>query len=223
MCTVYENNTFQMAKIFNNELSAQAYKEVREMIMSNRLQPGQKIVQDKLAEDLGISRTPLRSALQMLEGEGLIESVPRKGVIVKEFSNQEIVEIYDCRIAMESTAVKLFAQRASDKDITILKELFQPFLKGEIDDIRYQKADAEFHDYMIRNCGNSFLHRIFQQSNMLVCIDRLGLLRSSKETLKEHVDIIDALEKRDVDLAESLIITHLDITKQLILKEMNGQ
>ncbi len=210
-----------MAKIFNNELSLQAYKEVREMIISKKLAPGQKIVQDKLAENLGISRTPLRSALQMLEGEGLIESAPKKGVIVKEFSNHEIVEIYDCRIALERTAVGLFADRVSDSDIEKLRSLFEPFLKGDIDDFEYQKADAEFHDYMIRNSGNSFLHRIFQQSNLLVCIDSLGLLRPSKETLTEHIEIIDALEKRDANLAESLIVSHLDITKQLILNEIN--
>ncbi len=212
-----------MAKIFNNELSVQAYREVRKMIISKKLIPGQKIVQDKLAEDLGISRTPLRSALQMLEGEGLIVSVPRKGVIVKEFSNREIVEIYDCRIALERTAVRLFVDQASNKDMNILRDLFKPFLEGEINDFEYQKADAEFHDYMIRNSGNSFLHRIFQQSNLLVCIDTLGLLRPSKETLIEHMKIIDALEKRDVDLAESLIISHLDITKQLILKKMDEE
>lgn len=192
------------------------------MIMSKELTPGQKIVQDKLAEDLGISRTPLRSALQMLEGEGLIESVPRRGVIVKEYSDAEIVEIYDCRIALERTSVRLFADQASGNDVKYLKSLFEPFLSGNINDESYQEADAEFHDYMMRNCGNAFLHKIFQQSNLLVCIDTLGLLRSSKETLKEHLNIIEAIDKRDADLAESLVISHLDITKQLILNKING-
>ena len=210
-----------MYKISNNELSDQAYVKVRSMIMSKELKPGQKIVQDKLADELGISRTPLRSALQMLEGEGLVESIPRKGVIVKEFNDKEVIEIYDCRMALEGTAIRLFAERASSEEITTLKELFNPFLEGEIDEHHYQQADAEFHDYIIRNCGNSFLQKIFNQGNLLVCIDIIGLLRPADETLIEHVEIIDAIEKKDIDLAETLLKSHLDISKQLILKNIN--
>lgn len=210
-----------MDKIFNNELSAQAYEKVRSMIMSKKLIPGQKIVQDKLAETLGISRTPLRSALQTLEGEGLIESVPRRGVIVKEFTNKEIVEIYDCRIALEGIAIRLFTNQASVNEIHQLRNLFQPFSKGKIDDSSYQKADAKFHDTIIRGSRNTFLHKLFQQGNLLVCIDLIGLLRPPEETFQEHMDIIDAIEKRDPDLAESLAKLHLDKTRQLILNRIH--
>lgn len=206
-----------MDKIFNNELSAQAYIKVRSMIISKELIPGQKIVQDKLAENLGISRTPLRSALQMLEGEGLIESLPRKGVIVKAFSNEEIVEIYDCRMALEGTAVKLYTDKASQEQINKLRELFLPFQNGNIDHAAYQKADARFHDTIMKGSGNNFLHKLFHQGNLLVCIDLIGLLRSPNETLQEHMQIIDAIEKKDADSAESLAKLHLDKTKQLIL------
>ena len=210
-----------MAKISNNELSTHAYKKVRSMIMSKKLIPGQKIVQDKLAENLGISRTPLRSALQMLEGEGLIESVPRRGVIVKEFSDKGVLEIYDCRIALESTAIRLFTERASEKEVSQLRALFQPFVEGKINKVAYQKADTKFHDAIIRGCGNNFLNKLFRQGNLLVCIDLIGLLRLPEETLQEHMDIIDAIEKRDVDLAESLAKLHLNRTKELILKRID--
>ncbi|WP_394746960.1 GntR family transcriptional regulator [Spongiimicrobium salis] len=210
-----------MTKIFTNELSAQAYKKVRAMIMSKKLFPGQKIVQDKLAEQLGISRTPLRSALQILEGEGLIESIPRRGVIVKAFNDREILEIYDCRMALEGTAIRLYAERASDKDILQLKKLFQPFMEGGIDAVAYQKADAKFHDAIINGCGNSFLNKLFHQGNLLVCIDLIGLLRSPEETLLEHLEMIEAIETRNLDLAESLAKSHLNKTKQLILRKRN--
>jgi len=210
-----------MDKIFNNELSAQAYKRVRAMIISKELAPGQKIVQDKLAETLGISRTPLRSALQMLEGEGLIVSIPRKGVIVKEFSDIEIVEIFDCRMALEGTAVRLFTNNAGPEEISELKKIFTPFLNGDIDNSLYQKADAKFHNTIMKGSGNGFLNRLFQQGNLLVCMDLIGLLRLPKETLSEHIAIIEAIEKRDADLAESLAKEHLNKTKQLILKKIN--
>lgn len=210
-----------MEQIFNNELSAQAYHWVKSMIISKELEPGQKIVQDRLAEDLGISRTPLRSALQMLEGEGLIESVPRKGVIVKEFTNKEVLEIYDCRMALEGTAIRLFTERATAKEVEELKTLFVPFTQGKIDAKAYQKADAKFHDTIIEGSGNNFLHKLFHQGNLLVCIDIIGLLRAPEETLQEHIEIIKAVENKDVDLAEHLAKEHLDRTKQLILKQMN--
>ncbi len=210
-----------MTKIFNNELGSQAYKRVKDMIMSKELRPGEKIVQDKLAEELGISRTPLRSALQMLEGEGLIIANTGKGVSVKEFTDTEIVEIFDCRMALESTAVRLFTERARPSEIQELRDLFTPFLNGDIDEANYQKADAQFHDTIIKQSGNSFLYRLFQQGNLLMCMDLIGLLRLPNETLPEHIEIIDAMDKRDSALVESLAISHLNKTKKLILKRIN--
>ncbi len=210
-----------MTKIFNNELGSQAYKRVKDMIMSKELRPGEKIVQDKLAEELGISRTPLRSALQMLEGEGLIIANTGKGVSVKEFTDTEIVEIFDCRMALESTAVRLFTERARPSEIQELRDLFTLFLNGNIDEANYQKADAQFHDTIIRQSGNSFLYRLFQQGNLLMCMDLIGLLRLPNETLPEHIEIIDAMDKRDSALVESLAISHLNKTKKLILKRIN--
>ncbi len=108
-------------KIMNYELENQAYKKVKSMILTKKLQPEKKIVQDKLAADLGISRTPLRTALQMLEAEFLVESLPRQGMIVKEFSDSEIIEIYDCRMDLEGTAIGLFAENSTKTDISNIK------------------------------------------------------------------------------------------------------
>ncbi|MEM1136253.1 MAG: GntR family transcriptional regulator [Bacteroidota bacterium] len=212
-------------KIINDELGKQAYKKVRGMILSKRLQPGQKIVQDKLAEELGISRTPLRSALQMLEAEYLIEAAPRKGVRVKAFTNQEIIEIYDCRIALEGTAIRLFTQRATSSDIQKLNKLFDPFQNNtnKIDSVLYQKADSQFHNTIIKKCGNGFLTKLFQQGNLLVCIELIGLVRPAKETLPEHIAIISAVEERNVDLAERLSKDHLDKSKQLIIRKVKDE
>jgi len=209
-----------MAKISNLELSQQAYSKVKSMIISKRLAPGQKIVQDKLAESLGISRTPLRSALQMLEGEYLIESAPKKGFIVKEFSDVEILEIYDCRMALEGTAVRLYTGLAPSTEIAGLKRLFKPFLKGPINIERYQKADSRFHESIIHGCGNSFLSKLFQQGNLLVFIDIIGLVRPPEETISEHMEIIAAIEQKNVDLAEKLAKAHLNKSKDLILRRL---
>jgi len=214
-----------MPKILTDELSGQAYKKVKAMILSKKLLPGQKIVQDKLAEELGISRTPLRSALQILEAESLVESIPRRGMIVKTFSIEEIIEIYDCRIALESTAVCLFTEKATTSDIIKLKTIFQPFLKPSenIDPIAYKKADIQFHNTIIKKCGNSFLYKLFQQGNLLTFIDIIGLVRPSNETLSEHMDIIKAIEKRNSFLAEKCIRLHLSKSKKLLENTLNNK
>lgn len=212
-------------KIFNEDLGVKAYEKVKELIRSKQLKPGQKIVQEKLAKELGISRTPLRSGLQMLEAESMIESIPRRGVIVKQFTNQEILEIYDCRIAMECMATKLFAERASQVQIDKLYDLFIPFKQLPIiplDD--YQKADSIFHNTLIEHCGNKFLFNLFQRGNLLLCIDLIGLIRHPEETFEEHIQIIDALNNRNANLACTLIEQHLNITRELILKKIaNGE
>jgi DNA-binding GntR family transcriptional regulator len=212
-----------MSKISSDELGAQAYKKVRSMIISKKLVPGQKIVQDKLAESLGISRTPLRSALQILEAEYLVQSVPRKGVIVKEFSDKEIVELYDCRIALEGTASSLFTTIASDAEIDRLSGLFQPFSESPIDTNKYQIADSIFHDSIVQGCGNSFLSKLFKQGNILLIINMVGLVRPPEETLNEHLNIISAMKKRDSDSAEALVRSHLDKSRQLIISNINEE
>ncbi|WP_299533169.1 GntR family transcriptional regulator [Ulvibacterium sp.] len=210
-------------RISADELSQQAYKKVKKMIVSKKLLPGQKIVQEQLADKLGISRTPLRSALQMLESESLIKSIPRRGVIVREFSDVEIIEIYDCRIALESTATRLFTQRATQSEIDRLRSLLLPFERGKINTRAYQRADSEFHNSLIKNCGNEFLYNLFRKGNLLVCIDMIGLVRPPQETLEEHLDIVSAIRYRDADLAESLIREHLDKSKQLICKKLKNE
>jgi len=113
-----------MAELSNKELSGLAYNRVKEMVLNGQLKPGQKIVQDKLAKSLGISRTPLRGALQMLEAEYLVESIPRRGVFVRTFDDEKIIEVYDIRIALETIAIRKFTELATLKDIKKLKSFF---------------------------------------------------------------------------------------------------
>src|SRR5882724_9088302 len=97
--------------IEHSELSQPVYKKLKDMILMHELIPGQKIVQEKIAKQLGVSRTPLLKALQMLEYEMLVESIPRRGMFVKIMDWQEMVEVFDCRESLEGMAVNLLAQK----------------------------------------------------------------------------------------------------------------
>lgn len=192
------------------------------MIIANELPAGAKIVQERLAMDLGISRTPLRTALQMLEAEQLVQSIPRRGVFVKSFSNQEIIDVFDCRIALECQAVILFSKRAEDQEIGKLRSLFTPFSNiSMIDSNNYQKADSNFHNTIIEECGNDFLKRLFKQGNLILFMDRIGLIRNAEETLAEHFEIIDALEDGNAEQASLLMRRHLELSQELLIQNMN--
>ena len=210
-----------MSLISSDVLGDLAYEKVKEMILSNELVAGKKIVQDKLAIVLGISRTPLRNALNRLEAEYLVESVPRKGVFVKQFNDEEVVEIYDCRVALESMAISLFTTMASDADVEELASIFLPFTKEETINLSvYSKADLRFHETIIEKCQNNFLNKLVTQGNLLSCIDRIGLVRPPEETLQEHLDIIAAIKQRDAIKAEELCKIHLLKSKTLILEKL---
>jgi len=207
-------------KIAATELTAQAYHRVRAMIRATELKPGQKIVQEKLAAQLGISRTPLRSALQLLEGENLVVSVPRRGMFVRKYSPEEIDHIFDCRVALEATATRLYTKIASVEMIDQLEAIFDPFSSlMKIDAKAYQKADSRFHQLLIEGCGNPFLQRLYKQGNILVCLDLIGLIRPAEETMSEHSAIINAIRSGDGELAEKEMKHHLVISQHLLNHE----
>src|ERR1700748_1369212 len=108
------------------------------MILSDELIPGQKIVQEKIAKQLGVSRTPLLKALQMLEYEMLVESIPRRGMFVKQMDWQEMVEVCDGRECLEGMAVNLLTENKNTAVLQKLQKLMEPFLSGEIDVAKYR-------------------------------------------------------------------------------------
>ena len=117
--------------------------------------------------------------------------------------------------------MRLLAAQTSPVTIKKLRKLFVPFQDtDQIDTNQYRQADIRFHDAIIQGCGNDFLNKLFHQGNLLVCIDMIGLVRPSHETLPEHLEIIAAIEKGDPDMAERRLKSHLDRSKQLIKNKM---
>jgi DNA-binding GntR family transcriptional regulator len=187
-----------------------AYDGIRKLILNKDLLPEQKIVQEKLAAQLGVSRTPLRSALRMLEGENLVVAIPRRGMFVRKFTTKEVIEVYECRAALEGVACQLFASRNTPEDIKELRAFFAPFTTGQpIDRDAYRIADRKFHETIISKCGNDYLKRLVQQGSLLLSIDMIGVVWPPEETIGEHLGIIKAIEEGDGDRAKALLHQHL--------------
>lgn len=210
-----------------SDLSHRVYEKIKLMILSDQLKPGDKILQEDLARQLGVSRTPLLKALNILEHELLVESIPRRGMFVKTMSLQEIHDAFICRNALEGHAAGIAATKISDVQVQELKDLFNPFYDKfkqheTIDKYEYRLADLKFHDKIIEISDNKILKRLELFNNIFIITYHLGLIRSPEETLAEHFAIIDALEGRDEEMAKEKMSYHIKKSSDKIQKIIDG-
>ena len=204
--------------IEQGNLSLPVYKRIKDLIVEGKLIPGQKIKQEHLAKELGVSRTPLHKAFQMLENDFLVISIPRRGIFVREIDLNQIYDAFECREAIEGIAARRAAKNITTEEISELRSLFNPFRNSSlIDNIEeYQKADHIFHNKIIAISQNSILTHLDMLGNLLIRTYQKGLIRSPEETLSEHFEIIDALETGDSDKAEMLAKKHLRKSQESI-------
>lgn len=192
------------------DLSLQVYKRIKDMILNDEIPAGEKIVQEKLAAELGVSRMPLHKAFQMLENEMLVESVPRRGYFVRKFDPQEIIDAFECREAIEGVAARKAAEKITKEQVLQLYGLFKPF-EDDLNDVdmrAYEQADQEFHKLILQFSGNKVLQKMEMFGNILKKTYQRGLIRGPIETFNEHIAIINALENYDGELAEKLLRSH---------------
>ncbi|MGR3809743.1 GntR family transcriptional regulator [Jiulongibacter sp. NS-SX5] len=198
------------AKINYKDLSIQAYEVLREEIITGKLAPGEKLIQEKLAERLGLSRMPLHRAFQMLQDEMLVEAKPRRGFYVREQSKKSLLDAFLCREVLDGLAARTLAQNSSHKSIAKdLKKIFQAFLEQkDINEKAYRKADEVFHNTLVELSENQMLIRMNNMGQFLRQSYVFGLVRPPQETLTEHLAIIQAIEDGNTERAEQEIKNH---------------
>ncbi len=212
----------------HENLDQKAYSILKDMIIERNLLPGQKIPQEKLARDLGISRTPLISALKFLEQEKLVESVPRRGFFVRLFSKEEMVDIFELREVLEGLAVRRAASKITDTQIKELNSFFQHFAKQKnISDYKgYAREDRRFHNFVIDVGAQEFLKSILLTANIIrfsyQVLHSEGLVRPPNETIQEHLTVIEAIKERDSEAAEDLMRQHFKKSLASLKREING-
>lgn len=199
-------------------LDQRVYQVIKSMIEDRQLLPGQKIPQEKLAAELGISRTPLISALKFLEHEKLVETKPRRGFFVRLFKIDEMISIFEIREVLEGLSARRAAQSVSVAQKDELRKIFSPFLSNKkIENYQgYSKADRRFHNLIAEIGSKEFLTSILQTFNIIALAyqypTREGLVRDPNNTIKEHIGIVEAICSHDQDLAEKLMRKHLSAT-----------
>jgi DNA-binding GntR family transcriptional regulator len=167
----------------------------------------------QLSQDLGISRTPIREAMTLLEQEGFVRTAPRRGVFVVRKSKREIIEMIEVWAAVESLAARLITLRASDAEIGELRRLFDEFKdsspEAHLDE--YSDANVKFHQAIIRLSGNQFIADMTENLFIHVRAIRqatIGQDHRAQRSIVDHMNIIEALEQRDTERAERLTREH---------------
>ncbi|MBS0545366.1 MAG: GntR family transcriptional regulator [Proteobacteria bacterium] len=194
------------------------YQEVaerlRERIFSHELQPGTWVDEQALAEQYGISRTPLREALKVLASEGLVTLKPRRGCYVTEISDRDLDEIFTVMAMLEGECARASAGRASESDLARLKaihaDLEQAAGRQDID--RFFEANQAFHQTVQQIADNRWLLHVIEDLRKVIKLSRHHSLFSEgrlEQALAEHREILDALLERDADAAEARMRDHI--------------
>jgi DNA-binding GntR family transcriptional regulator len=213
----------------HENLDQKVYSILKDMIIERKLLPGEKIAQEKLARELGISRTPLVGALKFLEQEKLVESVPRRGFFVRLFSKQEMASIFELREVLEGLAARRAAYKITDAQIKKLDSFFKQFAgQTTISDVKaYAREDRQFHNFVIDVGAKEFLKSILQTTNIISfsyqVLHSEGLIRPPDETIHEHLAVIEAISNRDSESAEDLMRQHFKKSLAHIKREINGE
>jgi DNA-binding GntR family transcriptional regulator len=213
----------------HENLDQKAYQILKSMIIERQLLPGDKIPQEKLAEDLGISRTPLINALKFLEHEKLVQSIPRRGFFVRLFDKAEMISIFELRELLEGLSARRACQNITDREIDQLKGFFRQFAGiKDITDIKaYAREDRRFHNLLTGIGAKEFLKSILETYNIISfsyqTVLSEGLVRSPNETIHEHLAIIEAISNRDADSAERLMRRHLSNSAAVLRQSLKAE
>jgi len=198
-------------------LREQTVVTLREALLNEVFRPGDKLVERKLAEQTGVSRTSIREALSQLESEGLVTRIPGKGMFVTHLSEQEIRQIYEARAILESAMARLFVERASQEQMDELARRIAE--AGETDTSELARLHAEkldrVSDIIMQGAGNditrqmTFLLRT-RVTYLRTITTRVASAERRRDTMALLYGIFDALRARDADLAEKLTRAYVE-------------
>ncbi|MDF2595320.1 MAG: GntR family transcriptional regulator [Clostridia bacterium] len=190
------------------------FQTLRKAILTGELEPGERLMEIQLGEKLGVSRTPIREAIRKLELEGLVIMVPRKGAQVAHFTEKDIQDVLEVRAALEALAAKIACKRMDDRSFLKLQLAITEYDYAARDkDIETMiEKDVEFHETIFNASQNDKLIQLFNNLREQVHRYRIAYLKNTGESdavHAEHLALLEALKRRDEDLAEDIAAKHI--------------
>jgi DNA-binding GntR family transcriptional regulator len=204
------------------------FESLREAIISGMLRPSERLMEIQLAEEMGVSRTPVREAIRKLELEGLVVMIPRKGAYVAGMSIKDIADVFEIRGALEGLAAELASERATDEELEVM-ERYLVKISEEIENGDLSKVvetDTDFHTLIYEASRNARLSQII--NNLREQIQRFRTTSLSfpgrmKVALEEHRKIVEALSSRDGELARKLAQEHIENAENTMMGMIQHQ
>ncbi len=200
------------------------FENLREAIVEVKLSPGQRLMEFQLADQLGVSRTPVREAIRKLELEGLVIMLPRKGAYVANMSLKDVIDVLEIRASLEGLAAYLAAERMTDEDILKLEKIAEDFDQGkENEDLEtLLKKDVEFHECIFKATNNKRLHQLINSLWEQVYRFRVSYISDYESTVnitKEHKLILEAIKSGDSELAKKYAKEHIEKAEQFMMEK----
>ncbi len=212
-------------------LKDQAYQTLRKMILSGELIPGQRLVEAQLAKSLQVSRTPIREALGQLQRESLVILDTKQGLQVATFSDEDAVQLYECRLALEQVSVVAACHNATAAQLRRLQRLVQqseklarnkpsPLLNFQLLDLDYQ-----FHRLIAEMSGNLWLQAMLDQLFDKMMLLRIQTIQQNQQVLDigaEHLRIYEAIAQRNIEAATTSLVEHLKSAQARVVQELQN-
>ncbi|AFL98573.1 MULTISPECIES: GntR family transcriptional regulator [Desulfitobacterium] len=197
------------------------FESLREAIINGVLEPGERLMEIQLAEEMGVSRTPVREAIRKLELENFVVMIPRKGAYVAGVSHKDVADVFEIRSALEGLAAGLAAERATDQEIEEMERFLLYYEGQEMSLEQMVNSDTDFHALVYKASRNERLIQIL--ANLREQIQRFRATSLSvpgrlKNAIDEHRNIVEALARHDVEEAQTLATAHI-VTAENVMFE----
>jgi DNA-binding GntR family transcriptional regulator len=203
-------------------LKEKAYDILKELILTGRLEQGKLHNEKRLAEVLGVSRTPVREALLELSREGMVSFVPSKGVKVLKITPKQVQEVFELRRIIEGYIIKSIPKQLTPVDLKKIEKILgkQDRSASKDEELSFIEMDKEFHLFMASKMGNQQIETILQNLRDQIHLMGIRAIKDqsrSQQVLKEHQRIFSALKKKDGKRAHEELMKHLNNTEKILI------
>jgi len=219
-------NSFGSIQISKRKsLREEVYESLKRSILHGKLKAGQRLIEEQLAHQIGISRTPVREAFHKLEKDDLVTRLPKGGFAVRQFTKGDVEEIFGIRSALESYASYLATHHMTAERVSTLEKKLDELEKAlEHEDAnKVVQLNTEFHNLLYKSCKSKKLMDMINNYSDYFYRYRAGYPNTEdlKYTVHDHRSMLEAMKKKNPRLVERLVRSHLEKTKELVLKTID--
>ena len=217
-----------MPKLNYKTLRQEVVDEIRQGILTGDFQAGERIKENEMAQQLGVSRGPVREALRQLEQEGLVVMIPRRGAQVANITEKDLNDVLEVRIALENVAIEKACARMTEEEMRRLwlaaKEFEHTIAEGNL--VKLAEADVAFHEVIYQASDNKRLIQVLNNMREQIYRYRVEYLKEGETRdvlVKEHEELTKAIRERDVERAKQLSFQHIENQRMAIMRSIEAE